>query len=330
MHIHDSLQLDILRAPRAHVTTQEHSSTQRAPNYKQMTLPQLRSFCEVARCGSMKAAADKMDVAQPTVWKQIHALEKSAGRQLIDTGREGTTLTHDGRTLLRLASPLVSDFETLIDQFHKEIEVSVSDLVIATSPRVFAEDIPALIPQFAKSHPRVRLRFLEHPDGKIVQSVEAGAADVGLSDINQATVPEELDFQHVYDIEVFLVVPRKHPLASRRRINVRDLGQYPLLNARDSFPSDEVNAALHHVSAYDHPDRRLELAYAQTIVRYAELGLGIGLIGHRAGKPCPSSRRVVEFSMANHFKHLPVHAVYRARRNTDPNVLAFIDLLSSL
>src|SRR5947209_1448390 len=59
----------------------------RHPNsraYKEITLQQLRSFCETARLGSFTAAAASLRLAHPTVWKQVHILEREFGTQLVE------------------------------------------------------------------------------------------------------------------------------------------------------------------------------------------------------------------------------------------------------
>ncbi len=45
-------------------------------SYKEGRLQQLRSFCETARLGSLAAAAQALGLAEPTVWEQVHALER--------------------------------------------------------------------------------------------------------------------------------------------------------------------------------------------------------------------------------------------------------------
>ena len=45
-----------------------------------------------------------------------------------------------------------------------------------------------------------------------------------------------------YELDVTLVTPRDHPLARRRRVRVRDLKSYPLVNAPASF-ADPPGAA---------------------------------------------------------------------------------------
>ena len=76
--------------------------------YKEITLQQLRSFCETVRLGSLTAAADSLGLARPTVWKQVHALEHHLGVQLVEPHTRGCQATEAGRLLADIASPLVS------------------------------------------------------------------------------------------------------------------------------------------------------------------------------------------------------------------------------
>src|SRR2546428_11145744 len=72
--------------------------------YKEMTLQQLRSFCETARLGSFSAAAAALGLSHPTVWKQVHALEREFGAQLVKPFGRGCQLTEAGRVLAELAA----------------------------------------------------------------------------------------------------------------------------------------------------------------------------------------------------------------------------------
>ncbi len=55
--------------------------------FKEMSLQQLRSFCEASRLGSLAAAADSLSLSQPTVWEQVHSLERVLGTRLLDARR---------------------------------------------------------------------------------------------------------------------------------------------------------------------------------------------------------------------------------------------------
>jgi molybdate transport repressor ModE-like protein len=73
--------------------------------FKELSLQQLRSFCETARLGSLTAAADSLGLSQPTVWEQVHALERVFGMKLLQRRARGSELTPAGRLLAELAAP---------------------------------------------------------------------------------------------------------------------------------------------------------------------------------------------------------------------------------
>lgn len=66
------------------------------------TTRQLEVFLAVAECGSMRRAADALDISQPSISKQIKALERSVGGELIVRTRGGRAeLSALGRELLQ-------------------------------------------------------------------------------------------------------------------------------------------------------------------------------------------------------------------------------------
>src|SRR5215471_18417700 len=108
---------------------------ERRHNYKEIRLQQLRSFMETARLGSLTAAAAALGVAQPTVWEQVHALEREFGAKLVEPYGRGCRLTEGGRLLLQLAHPLVAGFDSLKRQFQESLGMVRVHVTVATTPR---------------------------------------------------------------------------------------------------------------------------------------------------------------------------------------------------
>lgn len=282
----------------------------------------------MARCGSMKAAANELDVAQPTVWKQIHAMEQTLGVALVEASRDGSKLTEAGRLLLRICGPAVHEIDGVESRFKAEMEDEKRDFIIATSPRVCYEDLPPVISKFKAAFPWVRLCFRELSADKVVELVESGEAHVGLSDIRWSVVPEELTHQFCYGLESIIAIPAKHELAKKKRVQIGDLAGFPILNAPNSYPCEEINRALELAGVYSQSDQHIELCFAQTILRYVQLGLGIGIVGHPVGFNQKPLRGVVEHSLSGQFENLPVHAIYRVKTVPDPVEAGFIEILS--
>src|SRR5688500_15086849 len=102
-------------------------------SYKEVTFQQLRSFHETARLGSLSAAAASLGLAQPTVWAQVHALERLFGVPLMETHGRGCRLTEAGRLLAGLASPAVEDIASLSRRFQEAQAQTATRLRFATT-----------------------------------------------------------------------------------------------------------------------------------------------------------------------------------------------------
>jgi molybdate transport repressor ModE-like protein len=278
--------------------------------YKEVRLQQLRSFCETARLGSLTAAATSLGLAQPTVWEQVHALERDFETRLIERKPHGCKLTESGRLLAELAAPLVAGIDSLKRQVQQAEGQAASRLTVASTQRILIEDLPTTILEFERQHPHVHLRMMERTVEQIPAIVEAGEADLGVTTERPANPPSPwLVFEPCYKLDLYLVMPKDHPLASRPRITPADMAKYPLVNAPTGIPDAAVTAMLEKLGAFDTEPRRVEAFYTAVIRHYVEMGFGIGLVvglpGHRA------SSNLHERSMSRHFGRITVNLVWR-------------------
>src|SRR4029079_8354467 len=127
--------------------------------YKQVTAQQLRSFCETARRGSLSAAATALGLAQPTVWKQVHAREKAYGARLVEPHARGCIPTDAGRILLELAFPCLANLDTLGGRFQAAQQKADVSIHVAGSPRFLGEDLVPCAAAFVRRRPHVRFIF---------------------------------------------------------------------------------------------------------------------------------------------------------------------------
>lgn len=293
--------------------------------YKDISYPQLRSYCETVRHGSMSAAADALEVSHPTVWKQIRALEQLLGQTLIESDGRRSEITPAGRLLAELATPIISEFETLRHRFQNACETAPRTLSVAAPPRSYTDDLLGVINEFRASHPDVRLVMREVFESLGNEMLEAGEVDLVIGDSKCCRNPEELLYEKMYEIEPMVIMPVGHPLAERRRILPKDLAKYPVLNNRDSYADEEGRAILTKAGVFDNPERGFDLILASSLRSCVKQGYGIGLVG-RVILDAPGDPELEERSL----KHcLPPTVIYgyRSRRITeDPVLRAFVDL----
>jgi DNA-binding transcriptional LysR family regulator len=128
-------------------------------------------------------------------------------------------------------------------------------------------------------------------------------------------------------LELFLVTPRDHPLASRRRVRLEDLVEFPLVNAADGIPDAVVTAQLNKLGLFQTGPRRVEAYYSAVIRRYVEMGFGIGLVLGLPGHEISSSLH--ERSLSPQLGHVTINLVSRAGTLDYEPARGFADTLRS-
>jgi DNA-binding transcriptional LysR family regulator len=298
------------------------AASTRRPSYKEVRLQQMRSFLETARLGSLAAAAAALGVAQPTVWKQVHALERQYGVKLVEPHKRGCRLTDDGQLLLQLADPLVTGFDSLPRQFREARGMAAVGVTVVTTPRILVEDLSPCVVAFEERWPRVRLTFKETRDEDVAKEVESGGADLGLVQMTEAQADNpRLAFEACYQVDIVLITPKDHPLAHRTRVRPRDLCPYPLVNSPNAF-DPALAATLEALGLFRTEPRRVEAFFAATIRHFVELGFGIGLIPRPAHTPYPNLHQRV---MSRYFGRATIYLIQRKGALQSPAAHAFAE-----
>src|SRR5262245_35681208 len=123
-----------------------------------VSVAQLRTFCEVCRQGGLAAAARRLLLTAPAVWAQMRALERYYGRPLLDRRGSHTFPTADGQHLLELVRPVLAALESSRELVHQRSGAVPERITLITNLRVLAEDISRALAAFKRRHPETRLR----------------------------------------------------------------------------------------------------------------------------------------------------------------------------
>jgi DNA-binding transcriptional LysR family regulator len=192
-------------------------------------LRHLRVLREVARLGSLSAAAESLAYTQPAVSQQMAALERRAGMPLLDRTTRGVRLTQAGEALLRHAEAILAE-QTLAERDLEAIAGLRGGRVrMASFPTAGAALVPEAVSAFIGRYPEVELSVLEAEPEESVPMLRAGELEVALV----ATTPnqpaefgelyEGIDLHHLLDESRCALLPADHRLALRRRLRVEDL-----------------------------------------------------------------------------------------------------------
>src|SRR3954471_5025501 len=104
--------------------------------YKEPSLAQLRSFCEVCRRGGYAAAARELLLTSPAVWEQMQDLEAYYGVGLLEGDGPGVRPTVHGQRLLELVRPVLAGIDSTRELLQQEDGALPQQLTLVTNLRV--------------------------------------------------------------------------------------------------------------------------------------------------------------------------------------------------
>jgi DNA-binding transcriptional LysR family regulator len=248
-------------------------------HYKDLSLAQLRSFCEVCRLGGYAAAARELLLTSPAVWEQMRALERQYGRRLLE--RQGNLVrpSLEGEQLLTMIRPILAGLDSTHEVLAQQLGRLPGRLTVATNLRVLAEEVSRGLRRFQRIHPTVQLR-ITYTGNDVDQRVLSGEADVGLTleQGPEAQRSSAVIYEPAGELDYLLVLPPRHPLRTRRLLELRPIVDYPLvLGESVAYSRRRVQEILHRYNLTQELKLAIETSSDEYTLSCVRAGLGIGI-----------------------------------------------------
>lgn len=202
-----------------------------------MEIRTLRYFLAVAREGNMTRAAETLHVTQPTLSKQMQALEDELGRRLFLRHSFSMELTEEGMLLRRRAEDLVKMADKIAGEFATMNDVTGGDLYLGLAESYQIRFLAREINAFKRVYPGLRYHITSGDTEQVTEKLDKGLLDF-------AALVEEPD-RTKYDALCFpsadiwgVVMPRDCELAQKRAVGVDDLVGLPLFCSEQGWNKD--------------------------------------------------------------------------------------------
>ncbi|GAA3172117.1 hypothetical protein GCM10010486_44340 [Nonomuraea roseoviolacea subsp. carminata] len=149
----------------------------------------LRLFDEVARNGSITAAAELLGYTQSAVSRRVAALERAAGGPLFERLARGVRLTPAGRALHRHAVAVLDRLERAGEELSAIHGGNGGTLRVGAFATANVDLVPGTLRHFARVRPRVEPRVIEGLTSRLVERLQAGSLDIAVISDYPAGLP---------------------------------------------------------------------------------------------------------------------------------------------
>jgi LysR family transcriptional regulator, cyn operon transcriptional activator len=245
-----------------------------------MNLRHLRAFATIVDVGGFARAATRLNLSQPALSRQIHALEAELDMLLFDRVGGRVQLTSGGEDLLQRSRRLLADADAIGERARALKSGETGILRVAATPQVIENLLAAFLVRYRHRHPGVEVHLVEEGGVRIHARLERGDVHLAMTAVSGTGFHDRL----LYPMHVIAALAPAHRLGRRAVLEITDLADEPLLLLQRGFGSREWFDLACQV-AHIRPRVLLESAAPHTLVALAASDYGIAMLPSNATVP---------------------------------------------
>jgi DNA-binding transcriptional LysR family regulator len=185
----------------------------------------LTHVVEVARTGSIRAAAELLNLTPSAMNRRIQDLELEVGTPLFERRPRGVKLTTAGEMFVRYARSQIAEAERMKSQVEDLRGLRRGPVLIASSQALAHDFLASRVAEFGKRHPKVMfdLKVMDHD-----RALAALAAyDVDLAMVYRPAMVPSLRVIASIPQRLVAIIRSDHPLAAKKMVRLSECVGYP-------------------------------------------------------------------------------------------------------
>lgn len=228
-----------------------------------MELRQLRYFVAVAEERNFTRAAERLNMTQPPLSRQIQQIEESVGLPLFERGARPLKLTEAGRVFYAQAKRLLEESDELLPLTRRLAQLA-ERIVIGFVPSTLYGPLPDVIRAFREAAPLIQISLIEMFTIEQLSALKGGRIDVGFGRLRFDET--QLAREVLVEEPLIAALPAGHALADTRPLTLDALSKETLIiypsTPRPSYADQQLSAFRDHAvePAAIHEVRELQTA----------------------------------------------------------------------
>jgi DNA-binding transcriptional LysR family regulator len=242
-----------------------------------MDIRQLTYFQAVAAELHFNKAAQKLNIAQPALSRQIKALEEELGVLLLERNQRNVALTPAGAYLKHATGSLLEELNAIAHKVRQVADGMEGEIRIGYTGSCVNTVLPLLLPVLNQRFPRIQTYLSEMTSATQLEAIKSRHLDIGI--LRNPPAHPLLESLPVWKEPFYLVLPLDHPLTKTRFKSLNQVGGEKFI-----LPPKHDGELYHeHIlgiceEAGVHPLIAHESTHGHTIVKLVETGMGISIL----------------------------------------------------
>ncbi len=193
-----------------------------------MEIKDMRAFYAIVEEGNISHAAQRLDIAQPALSRQMKRLEAGLGVQLFERGSRRIRLTEAGRVMYARVEHILGMVDGTVREITEIGSGMAGSVRLGTITTSGAMLVPELLTEFHRRYPQVTFQIWEAEGARILELLDNRVIEIG---ITRTQVDNQAYESIVLPNEPLVVIMNKEQEIGEDAHEVRlaDLEEQPLL-----------------------------------------------------------------------------------------------------
>lgn len=293
-----------------------------------LDLRKLEIFYWVAELQSFSQAAELLSLRQPTVSAHVQELEEALDGKLLYRVPGRVSLTPLGKLLAERAKNLLAlkrEAVAAVEQFHGTL---TGELWVGGSNIPGEYLLPQKLGAFAKKFPEVKPILRIRDSAGIVEDVLDGKVELGF--VGFKNNDRRLCFKTIWKDEMVLAVPKDHPWARRKFVQLQDLRSERFISREHgSGTLDSLRRLLGkgRRSPSEVLNISMELGSTEAVKVALLAGFGISILSRISIRRELAEGSIVEVPIRGLTMERDIYELYHRHRPLHPTAQAFREFL---
>lgn len=240
-----------------------------------MNISQLKYLIAVAEEDTFLDAAERMNISQSSLSKQIGSMERELSCSLLDRSHRKAVLTPAGTVMYEEAQKITADYDAALKRMHSAAKDQNEIIHLGSLPIQAQFDLTAKLAEFQTIYPKIRLYSSELEEEQLLKSLDNGSNDMIICRSSMME-HKNVNATLIGHDELIVIAAKNHPVLHKKGTSLKEVSAYRmiLMNPYTSVYKEIIKEfQKNHLPADITGNARIE-----TILNYVSLSDTISLL----------------------------------------------------
>lgn len=288
-----------------------------------------KAFYMVVKHGSITAAADAMELTQPTVTHALQKLEEALSCELLNRGRKGVTLTDEGNVIFQYIENACENILRGENELVKYRNRESGELIIGANETTLHHFLLPYISDYQRKYPQISIKIENNVSPEIIRQMENGKIDCAVIFYSPEYKKDEIVIKKLANIPYCIIADKSLKEQVKEKWDFRELENYSFVGIAENTVTGKAHRKFFEDNDLDYRPA-ITVSTADLVVPTVISMGGIGIVPKPFSEEKIRSGDIVEVKTTKQIPTRPICLVYNKHAINKPTVSALLDYFTAI